>query len=151
MNKLTIHSFPILIVACALASSARAVVTPTSLFSDNAVLQQNAEIPVWGTAKDGEKVTVQFDGQSATTIAKDGKWMLRLNLHKAGGPFTMTIAGENTITIKNVLVGEVWVCSGQSNMNTGLDKTANAATDIAAANYPKIRLFVVEKKTALQQ
>ncbi|MFA6289519.1 MAG: sialate O-acetylesterase [Opitutaceae bacterium] len=135
--------------AVGLSSSAWAEVKFNSLFTDGAVLQQEANVPVWGTAGEGEKVTVQFDGQSATATAKDGKWMVHLKPHKAGGPFELTVAGEaNTITLKNVLVGEVWVCSGQSNMQFGLRFDANAATEIPTANYPKLRLFFVERKNA---
>jgi sialate O-acetylesterase len=126
----------------------RAAVKPNSLFSDNAVLQQESPIPVWGVAKEGEKVTVTLDGQSVSTTSKDGKWKVLLPAHKAGGPYEMKISGENTITITNVLVGEVWVCSGQSNMSWDLQRTENAATDIAAANYPALRMFTVGRKTA---
>jgi len=138
-----------LVTALAFASSARAEVKPNALFSDNAVLQQNASVPVWGTAKEGEKVTVTLDGQAETTVAKGGKWMVRLKPHKAGGPFTLTIAGENTVTVNNVLVGEVWVCSGQSNMAFGFAGCANAATETPLANYPKLRRFYVNNGGAL--
>ena len=98
-------------------SAARAEVKANSLFSDGAVLQQGVAVPVWGTAKDGEKVTVKFQQQTVTTTAKDGRWLVRLKPLKAGGPFTLTITGDiNTLVISNVLVGEVWLCSGQSNM-----------------------------------
>ena len=130
------------------SADARAAVKPNSLFSDNAVLQQETPIPVWGVAKEGEKVTVTLDGQSASTTAKDGKWKVMLPAHKDGGPYEMKISGENTITITNVLVGEVWVCSGQSNMAWDLQRTENAAIDIAAANYPTLRMFTVVHKTA---
>jgi len=133
-------------LAFALAWNAEAEVKPNALFSDNAVLQQNANVPVWGTAKEGEKVTVTFDGQSESSVSKDGKWMVRLKHHRAGGPFTMTIAGENSITIKNVLVGEVWVCSGQL---WGFDGCANATTEKPLANYPKLRSFSVNNAGAL--
>jgi sialate O-acetylesterase len=139
-----------ILLACALASSARAEVRPSAIFSDNAVLQQNVVVPVWGSAKEGEKVTVTFDGQTETAAARDGKWMVHLKPHKAGGPFTMTIAGENTITVKNVLVGEVWVCAGQSNMVLPLSKSANAAAEVPLANYPKLRMIAVGGPGALQ-
>jgi len=132
-----------LITLCALASSARAEVKPNALFSDNAVLQQNASVPVWGSAKEGEKVTVTLDGKTETTVAKEGKWMVRLKPHQAGGPFTLTIAGENTITVNKVLVGEVWVCTGQSNMAFNFQYAANAATEAPLANNPKLRMFTV--------
>jgi sialate O-acetylesterase len=136
-------------VACALISSVRAEVKLNALFSDNAVLQQNTKIPVWGTARDGEKVTVTFDGDTGTAFAKEGKWMVRLKPHKAGGPFIMTIAGENTITVNNVLVGEVWVCSGQSNMAFSFIKADNANAERPSANYPKLRMFKVELVNAV--
>lgn len=123
-----------------------AEVRPNALFSDNAVLQQNVIVPVWGTAKDGENVTVTFDGETKTTVAKDGKWMLHLGKHKAGGPFSMIIAGENTIAIHNVLVGEVWVCSGQSNMAFKFPGSTTAKEETPAANYPKLRMFNVDPK-----
>lgn len=122
------------------ATAAGATVKPAALFSDNAVLQQNALVPVWGFADNGEKVTVKFQNQELSTIAKDGKWMVKLAPLSAGGPYTMTI---NTIELKNILVGEVWVCSGQSNMQFGLGEAANGKEAIAAAADPKIRLFTV--------
>ena len=139
----------IILTVCALASSAWAEVKPNTLFSDNAVLQQNVNIPVWGSAKEGEKVTVTFDGQTETVVAKNGKWKIYLKPHKAGGPFILTIAGENTITVNNVLVGEVWVCSGQSNMAFGFAGSTTAKTETPTANYPKLRMFNVDHKLAL--
>jgi len=139
----------IILTVCALASSAWAEVKPNTLFSDSAVLQQNVNIPVWGSAKEGEKVTVTFDGQTETVVAKNGKWKIYLKPHKAGGPFTLTIAGENTITINNVLVGEVWVCSGQSNMAFGFAGSTSAKTETPTANYPKLRMFNVNSKLTL--
>ena len=134
----------------ALTSTTWAKVRPNRLFSDGAVLQQNTSIRVWGTAKEGEKVTVQFDGQSATATAKDGKWLVRLHPHPAGGPYTMTISGENTVAVSNVVVGEVWICSGQSNMGMPLRDTATASTEVPTANYPKIRMFTVQQRFAAQ-
>jgi sialate O-acetylesterase len=150
MPAMKTKSSLIIMTFCALASSALAAVKPNALFSDNAVLQQNANIPVWGTARDGEKVTVTFDGETGTAIAKDGKWMVRLKPHKAGGPFTLTIAGENTVKVNNVLVGEVWICSGQSNMVFPLSKTANAAAECPLANYPRLRMIGSSGAGALQ-
>lgn len=129
-------------------SAAMASVKPHALFSDGAVLQQGMSVPVWGTANDGEKVTVSFQNQKAVTTARDGKWMVRLNPLKAGGPYTMTISGENTIEIKNLLVGEVWVCSGQSNMEFTLRTASNADTAIANCKDPMLRLFNVPKRTS---
>jgi sialate O-acetylesterase len=127
-------------------AAARAEVKPNSLFSDGAVLQQGVAVPVWGTAKDGEKVTVKFQEQTVTATTKDGRWLVRLKPLKSGGPFTLTVAGEsNTLTITNVLVGEVWLGSGQSNMAFQLSRAANAAEAIAAARDPQLRLFTVPR------
>jgi len=123
----------------------RAEVKPNSLFSDGMVLQRGVSVPIWGTAKDGEKVTVKFQGQTVVTTARDGRWMVRLKRLKAGGPFTLSIAGDNSITINNVLVGEVWVCSGQSNMAFQLARAANAKEAVAAAGDPELRLFTVPR------
>jgi sialate O-acetylesterase len=127
----------------ATGAATRAEVKPNSLFSDGAVLQQGVAVPVWGTGKDGEQVTVKIQDQSASTTVKDGRWLVRLKPMKAGGPFTMTITGDNTITISNLLVGEVWLCSGQSNMAFQLSRAANAAEAIAAAGDSELRLFTV--------
>jgi sialate O-acetylesterase len=137
------------LILCLLTSPTWAAVKPSSLFSDNAVLQQNATVPIWGTAKEGEKVTVTFDGETETVLTKDGKWIVHLKPHKAGGPYTMTIAGENTITVNNVLVGEVWICSGQSNMAFGFAGSTTAGTETPNANYPKLRMLNVEHKLVL--
>jgi sialate O-acetylesterase len=122
----------------------KADVTPNSLFSDHAVLQRSIDVPVWGTARDGEKITVEFAGQVLQTTAVQGRWMVKLKPLKAGGPFNMTIKGDNTLTLKDILVGEVWLCSGQSNMamkmSTGI---ANGTQEIAEANYPQIRQYYV--------
>lgn len=128
-----------------LAGAAWAAVVPAAIFTDNAVLQRDVAIPVWGTANDGEKVTVRFLDQVVTTVAKDGKWMVRLAPIKAGGPFSLTI---NDIELKNILIGEVWICSGQSNMQWDLARTTNAEATIAASKSPMIRLFTVGRKTS---
>src|SRR5215213_11349805 len=133
------------IFALAAGASALAAVKPAALFSDGCVLQQEMPVPVWGWAENDEKVTVEFQGQKVSAVTANGKWMITLKSLKAGGPFEMKISGTNMVTIKNVLVGEVWLCSGQSNMQWRMDQTANAKEDIAAASYPKIRLFSVPR------
>ncbi len=129
-------------------ATASAAVKPNALFTDNMVLQQGKKVPVWGTADAGEAVTVRIQQQQAATTAKDGKWIVWLKPMKAGGPFELTIQGQNTITLENVMVGEVWVCSGQSNMAMALSGCAGAAQAIASAKNPMIRLFTVERATA---
>jgi sialate O-acetylesterase len=113
------------------------------IFGDNMVLQRNKPIPVWGWADANEKVTIQFDKQTKTVKAdKNGKWMVKLDNESAGGPYQLTITGKNTMLFSNVLVGEVWVCSGQSNMEMpieGWGKINNYQREIRDANYPQIR------------
>jgi sialate O-acetylesterase len=114
------------------------------LFSDGMVLQRNKAIPVWGWADAYEKVEVHFNKQSKTiTSDKNGKWMVSLNAEKAGGPFELSITGKNKIVITNVLVGEVWICSGQSNMEFQVYKAMNPEKEINDSNYPMIRHFGV--------
>jgi sialate O-acetylesterase len=127
---------------------ATADVRPHPLFADNMVLQRGKPVPVWGTADDGERVTVKIQEQEAQTTARDGKWMVRLKELKAGGPYTLTIAGKTTCVISNVLVGEVWVCSGQSNMAMTLSRCADAERVIAASKDPMLRLITVPQKTS---
>ncbi|HXG49210.1 MAG TPA: sialate O-acetylesterase, partial [Methylomirabilota bacterium] len=91
------------------ASHAAVAVSLHGLFSDNMVLQRGVAVPVWGWAEDGEEITVQFRNQTVKTVAKGGQWMVRLKKLKAGGPDVLTVAGRNTLTLTNVLVGEVWV------------------------------------------
>ena len=114
-----------------------------NFFGNNMVLQRDKPIPVWGWASPKEKITVQFDHQTKAIKAdKSGKWMIKLDNENAGGPYVLTIKGKNTVTFNNVLVGEVWICSGQSNMEMPIDgwgKVNNYEKEIAAANYPMIR------------
>ena len=133
----------------AAAAPLLADVKPSGLFGDHMVLQSGMAVPVWGTAAPGERVTVTLNGQKqSATASADGKWMVRLKSLKPGGPFQMTIAGTNTIAIADVLVGEVWLGSGQSNMAfTVSRKQASYAglvdeeREIAEANYPRVRMF----------
>lgn len=132
------------------ASGVWANVTPASPFTDHMVLQRGTDTPVWGTAAPGERVSVALAGQTRSTVAGgDGKWMVRLNNLKAGGPHTLSIRGSNRVQLNDVYVGEVWLCSGQSNMDFTVAKTAkysfagvvNEAQEVAAADYPQIRMF----------
>jgi sialate O-acetylesterase len=134
----------------ALAAPARADVAPHGLFTDGCVLQRGMKVPVWGNAAPGEKVTVAFRGQEVTATTNDkGQWKVELTKLEAGGPFELTISGPNNkVQLKDVLVGEVWVCSGQSNMEWALTATAGAKQAIASADNPQIRLFTVQKVPA---
>jgi sialate O-acetylesterase len=115
------------------------------LFTEGMVLQQGTRVPVWGTADADEKVTVSIQGQEVSTMPKDGKWRVDLNKLQPGGPFDMTVKGSNTIEFKNVLVGEVWVCSGQSNMEWSVNGSRNPQDAIKNSKNPMIRLFFTPK------
>jgi sialate O-acetylesterase len=137
-------------------SAARAAVVPHPLFADHAVLQQGADVPVWGTADPGEAVTVKIaDRTAATTAGADGKWLVHLPSMKAGGPFTLTVSGKNDVVLHDVLVGEVWLCSGQSNMErqlgprVGQQPIHDWQKEAAAADYPHIRHFGVAQGKSL--
>ena len=121
---------------------------PHPLFTDGAVLQQGKIVPVWGSAKPGETVTVKIGEDQATTKANDdGRWKVELPAMKAGGPHELTIKCEDdSVTIKDVLIGEVWICSGQSNMGFGLGQARNGADEVKNANHPEIRFFNVRQK-----
>jgi len=144
----------LLLVFMGLHLSGKAAVKPNSLFSSNMVLQSGLLVPVWGKADEGEKVTVEFAGQTLSTVAQNGKWMIKLNpLNVSSTPQEMKISGSNTIVIKNILVGEVWLCSGQSNMERQLGlrppqkpilNWQEEAQD--AKNYPQIRQYFVAKQ-----
>lgn len=125
---------------------ARAKVILPKIFSDNMVLQRNGLIPVWGWADKNEKIEVRFNNQVKSVKAgKNGKWLIRLDAENAGGPYDMTIKGKNIIQIKNILVGEVWICSGQSNMEWTVGQSMNAKQEIATANNPFIRHIKVQR------
>jgi len=115
------------------------------LFSDNMVLQEGASVPIWGWGPDGAIVTVRFQKQIVSTRVKDGKWLVRLGGLKPGGPDTLTISSGNSIVLKNVLVGEVWLASGQSNMEFPLKQSHAAAADIFSSANPMIHWLKVPK------
>jgi sialate O-acetylesterase len=126
------------------AGTAWADVSVPAIFSDHMVLQRDQEDPVWGWAEPGEEVTVTIAGQShATKAADDGSWKVVLDPLPAGGPYDLTIKGKNTLNFADVLVGEVWICSGQSNMQWSLAASYDADLESLAANFPEIRLISV--------
>lgn len=129
-------------------AAARADVKPHALCSEGMVLQQQTQAKIWGTADKGEKVTVTFRGKDATATAdNDGHWVVTIAAGEAGGPHALKIAGNNTIEYKNVLVGEVWVCSGQSNMEQSINGSDKSDKDAATAapHNPLLRMFTVKK------
>lgn len=134
------------------AALLKAEVKIASVFTNHMVLQRNAPVPVWGWAAKGEKITVQFNNQTKQTTAdKTGKWMLYLDNEQAGGPFTLKVKGKsNTVELNDIFVGEVWICSGQSNMEWPLSATINAEQEIASANNNLIRHIKVERTISVE-
>jgi sialate O-acetylesterase len=134
------------IVAVVLSGTAQAEVKLASIFGDSMVLQRELPVPVWGWADAGEKVTVSFAGQTQeATAGEDGRWQVKLNPLKASNEGqTLTVSGSSKVEVKDVLVGEVWICSGQSNMEWSVNSSMNAQEEIAAADHPQIRLFNVQ-------
>ena len=159
MKKLL--GFSVFLVFVLIASlTAEAKVTLPAIFSDNMVLQQNTQVNVWGKAAPGEKIMVKaswLDKAVTAKAAANGKWTVKLKTPKATTNQSVTVSGENEITINNVLIGEVWLCTGQSNMefpvsrhpdvkwNTGM---LNEAEELKDADYPEIRLFHVKHQLA---
>lgn len=129
----------------------RAEVRLPALISDNMVLQRGTKVRIWGNAAVGERVIVTFQNKSSETVADaKGRWQVLIGPLKSGRPAELTVKGQNTLTIKNVLVGEVWLCSGQSNMEWPLANTIGGAETVAQANYPEIRMFRVEHHTSAE-
>lgn len=126
-------------------SVAQADVRLPRLFTDHMVLQREMPVPVWGLADPGEKVTVQLAGQSQSATADaDGKWRVMLKPLSVGEPLTLVVKGKNQVEVNDILVGEVWVCSGQSNMEWPVAATRDADLIHTAANIPQIRLLSVK-------
>lgn len=149
-----------LLAATLAVPQVRADVKPHPLFSDGLVLQRGMKCPIWGTADPGEPIAIIFaaankkGGSAAFTSAisadKDGKWRVDFQVGRdfAGGPFELTINGKNSIKLKDVYIGDVWICSGQSNMEWPLSRTLHAEKTIAESKNPKIRLFTVQRNTS---
>jgi sialate O-acetylesterase len=142
----------VLITLLGAAGRLGADVKMPAIFGDHMVLQQGTKLPVWGWADAGEKVTVTVGSETGSaTAGADGKWQVSLAPLPAGTtPVTMTVAGKNKIAYQDVLVGDVWVCSGQSNMEFGLSMAHNKATEIPKADLPLVRLFLVPHKVSLK-
>jgi sialate O-acetylesterase len=146
LNRFTAFLASALLLCCA---EAGAEVKLHPLFADHVVLQQGQSVPVFGTAAPGEEVSLTFRGATAKVTAdSSGRWKAVLGSFAAGGPFEMTVKGTNTITLKDVLVGEVWVSSGQSNMAIGVQSCINGPQEAMAARYPQIHVFNVGQAIA---
>lgn len=141
-----------LLLCCAvlltLAAAERPLFHP--LFADHCVLQRDRPIPIWGWTTPGATVQVRIAGQTAEAVAEaDGRWRVTLPALPAGGPHELTLSGPAEATVRDVLIGEVWLCSGQSNMEQGVKVSRDAAAEIAAADHPQLRLCWVRKHIAV--
>ena len=140
------HRSFLLLSAAAFVLPAWADVKLPAIFSDHMVLQADMKLPVWGWADPGEKVTVAVGNRKASaTTGADGKWSVKLGALKAGQSLTMTVSGKNTVTVNDVLVGEVWLGSGQSNMEWPVRLAADPEGEAKAGSFPSIRMFTVKK------
>lgn len=137
-----------LLVSCIIYDTVIAQVKLPRLISDSMILQRDTKVKIWGWASPDEKVRINFHNKTYTTTAeKDGKWIITLSPLKAGGPYDMNITASNNITLKNILIGDVWVCSGQSNMELSMERLKDKYPDvIAAANNSNIRQFNVSTR-----
>ena len=161
MDKITCYAKSTVVLCCYSllfgVPGLRAEVKLPDLLSDGLVLQRGMKANIWGTAAPGEQVSVSLKDQQLSAVAdSEGQWKVKLGPLSEGGPFTLTIAGKNTIVLHDVLVGEVWVCSGQSNMEMPVGTNPegwsggviNYQEEIARADYPELRLFTVHKAVA---
>jgi sialate O-acetylesterase len=145
MRHIRLHVLCAFFAVC----SARADVRLPALLSDHMVLQQGMPVRIWGGAAAGEAVRVAFQGQSVSTAASpDGAWSVWVPPLAPGAPADLTVAGANTVVVHDVLVGDVWVGSGQSNMEMPVSRVNQAEEEIARADYPRIRLFQVKRALA---
>lgn len=137
------------ILLCVCPSPLRAEPRLSGLFSDHMVLQQQRDVLIWGLADPGERIVVSLAAQVRHTVmGGDGRWKVTLPPMNSGGPFLISVRGKKTVLIKDVMVGEVWVRSGQSNMSFPLEAAEGAEAEITKADYPQIRLFTVPQKIA---
>ncbi len=150
MNVFIARGLLLIIAGLLTAAGARADVTLAPLFTDHAVLQRDKVVPIWGKADAGEKVTVLFDGQvREASPGLDGRWLVLLDpLAATAQGADLIVRGKNTLTLRDVVVGEVWLCSGQSNMEWPVSRAADAAREIAAAHSPLIRHVRIEHVVA---
>ena len=146
----TLQAFIIFIVLTVSATSVAQVELP-EIIRDSMILQRNAKIKIWGWASSGENISVSFHGKKIKTVAStDGEWNVELPKMKEGGPYTMIIKGKNEITLNNILLGDVWLCAGQSNMVHQLNiHDVTYADEIKNVNYPQIRHFKIPTLTEL--
>ena len=150
-DRPTVATTVSILLACVFlaAGDASAKIKLPGIFGDNMVLQSDMPIAVWGVGAAEEEVTVNLGvRKAATTADAKGKWMVKLPAMKPGGPYNLTISGENTVRFKEVLVGEVWLCSGDSYMEYSLAHMSDYKTESAAAKFPQMRLCRVARRSS---
>lgn len=148
MKKQPFFNFAILLLFLLFTNSYLfSAVKVARIFSNNMVLQRGINAPIWGTANPGEKIIVEINGMISSTVTPaSGKWIIHLAEFAAGGPYNLTIKGDNEVKFEQVMFGDVWVASGQSNMGFQLQNATNSTEEISGANYPDIRLFTVPRR-----
>jgi sialate O-acetylesterase len=143
-----------LVIAVLITARAQAAITMPQVFSDHMLLQREREVPVWGTASPGEKVTVEFAGKKVDATADDkGEWSAKLPPLKPGNATSLKITGDKTaepVVFSDVLIGDVWICSGQSNMQWELRRARDGQAEADKAKYPNLRLFQVPRRSSTQ-
>src|SRR5690606_19005396 len=141
-----LHRYGLLIVLLLFVINVKADVRPAGIFSSDMVLQRARDIVVWGLADKGERVSITFNKITKKTKPDAaGKWKLVFPPMPAGGPYEMKVQGRNLIIFGNILIGDVWICSGQSNMGMTVKSSNDAEKEITAANFPSIRLMHVPR------
>ncbi len=149
MKSTSWSRFVVSTVLLILATPLRADVRLPAVFGDHMVVQQGVPIPVWGWADTEKEITVTLGDRTASAKpGASGAWSVQLDAIPAGGPHVLTVRGSNVIEVKDVLVGEVWLCSGQSNMAMTVGRSKDPEKEAAAATYPQIRMFTTARKTS---
>ncbi|RYY15834.1 MAG: sialate O-acetylesterase, partial [Chitinophagaceae bacterium] len=152
MSTSRIFLFCLLCSITAMPASTLANIRLPSVLADNMVLQRNSESQLWGWSNPAEKIfiTLSWNGKTdSVTASGDARWSIKISTPAAGGPYTITLKGQNTIVLKNILIGEVWVCSGQSNMEwSSLQNLQEILAEMPKSANPAIRLFNVQKATS---
>ena len=138
-----LHLFLALFTLCLFATQVQADVRLPRLLSDGAILQRDKPLTIWGWADEGEKVTVQFAGKNYTDTTKAGRWSVTLPKQKAGGPHHLVIRGNNTIELRDIWFGDLWVAAGQSNLELPLRRVAQRYPDVIPnTNLPQVRQYL---------
>ncbi|MCE9605422.1 MAG: sialate O-acetylesterase [Planctomycetia bacterium] len=148
MSRTTRWKLCVLLVALLpafLSETARAEVELDGLFSPGGVLQRDVKVPIFGTADDGDTITIAIQKFNVSTVAKDGKWSVEVGPLEAGGPYTMSLSGTSSLNVKNVFVGDVWVCAGESNMQSTVQNSSDFSAAILSRKNRELHFFNVKR------